>query len=94
MEAQLINYHKGDNSYAFLNFKKIKNFDDLNSLFFQVLAKKNNNRSEEIQNNFQKVPYLNSSLFEPNDLEHNTLFISNLRDEKEIPLHPNTVLKK
>jgi type II restriction/modification system DNA methylase subunit YeeA len=93
MEAQLINYHKGDDSYAFLNYKKIKNFDDLNSLFFQVLAKKNNDRSEEIQNSFQKVPYLNSSLFEPNDLEHNTLFISNLRDEKEIPLHPNTVLK-
>jgi hypothetical protein len=42
LEAQLIAYHKGDESYAFLNFKKINNYDDLNSLFFQVLAKKHN----------------------------------------------------
>ncbi|MCU0327997.1 MAG: hypothetical protein MUE53_03300, partial [Chitinophagales bacterium] len=40
LEAQLITYHKGDKSYSFLNLDKIKNYDDLNSLFFQVLARK------------------------------------------------------
>jgi adenine-specific DNA-methyltransferase len=39
------------------------------------------------------VPYLNSSLFEPNELEHNTLLISNLEDDYTLPLHPSTVLK-
>ena len=37
LEAQLLSYHKGDNSYSFLNQIKITNFDDLNSLFFQEL---------------------------------------------------------
>lgn len=36
MEAQLITYHKDDKSYSFLNLDKIKNYDDLNSLFFSV----------------------------------------------------------
>ncbi|MEQ9659623.1 DNA methyltransferase, partial [Fulvivirga sp.] len=93
LEAQLIAYHKGDESYSFLNFKKISNYDDLNSLFFQVLAKKHNERNEDVKDGFSKVPYLNSSLFEPNDLEHNTIFISNLRDEKKLPIHASTVLK-
>jgi adenine-specific DNA-methyltransferase len=93
LEAQLIAYHKGDESYAFLNFKKINNYDDLNSLFFEVLAKKHHERSEEVKEEFAKVPYLNSSLFEPNEMEHKTILISNLRDEKKLPILPNTVLK-
>ncbi len=93
LEAQLIGYHKGDVSYAFLNFKKINNYDDLNSLFFQVLAKKHDERNEEVVAEFAKVPYLNSSLFEPNELEHDTILISNLRDEKKLPILSNTVLK-
>lgn len=93
LEAQLINYHKGDRSYSFLNRDKIRNYDDLNSLFFKVLARKHQDRSEEINQVFGNVPYLNSSLFEPTDMEHDTLFISNLRDEKSIPLIGSTVLK-
>jgi very-short-patch-repair endonuclease len=93
LEAQLITYHKGDKSYAFLNLEKIKNYDDLNSLFFKVMARKYEDRSEEIIKAFGNVPYLNSSLFEPTDMEHNTLFISNLRDEKTIPIISSTVLK-
>jgi adenine-specific DNA-methyltransferase len=73
LEAQLITYHKGDTSYSFLNRDKIKDFDDLNSLFFQVLAKKQDERNEDVKLLFEKVPYLNSSLFEPTELEHNTL---------------------
>jgi adenine-specific DNA-methyltransferase len=93
LEAQLITYHKGDNSYAFLSFDKIKNYDDLNSLFFQVLAKRFEDRNQDVAKIFEKVPYLNSSLFEPTDMEHNTLFISNLKDEKTIPILSGTVLK-
>ncbi len=93
LEAQLISYHKGDKSYSFLNFDKIKDFDDLNSLFFQVLARKHDERNEDVKGDFEKVPYLNSSLFEPTEIEHSTLFISNLRDEKTIPIFSQTVLK-
>lgn len=93
LEAQLITYHRGDKSYSFLNLEKIKNYDDLNSLFFQVLARKCDERNEDVIKAFEKVPYLNSSLFEPTEVEQDTLFISNLRDDKRIPIISTTVLK-
>lgn len=93
LEAQLITYHKGDKSYSFLNLDKIKNYDDLNSLFFQVLARKYDERNEDVKKIFEKVPYLNSSLFEPTDIEQASLFISNLKDDKTIPIFSQTVLK-
>lgn len=93
LEAQLITYHKGDKSYSFLNLDKIKNYDDLNSLFFQVLARKYDERNEDVKKAFEKTPYLNSSLFEPTDIEQVTLFISNLKDDKTIPIFSQTVLK-
>lgn len=93
LEAQLITYHKGDKSYSFLNLDKIKNYDDLNSLFFQVLARKYEERNDDVKKAFEKIPYLNSSLFEPTDIEQVTLFISNLKDDKAIPIIPSTVLK-
>ena len=93
LEAQLISYHKGDKSYAFLNSDLIKDYDNLNSLFFQVLARKPQERNERVSAFFAKVPYLNSSLFEPTDLEHETLFISQLEDNVTLPLIQNTVIK-
>ena len=93
LEAQLKTYHKGDKSYEFLSIDKIQNYDDLNSLFFQVLAKQKSERNEDVTELFAKVPYLNSSLFEPTGIEHGTLFISNLRDDKTIPIYSSTVLK-
>jgi adenine-specific DNA-methyltransferase len=93
LEAQLITYHKGDKSYAFLSIDKIKNYDDLNSLFFQVLARKYEDRNQDVKKAFEKVPYLNSSLFEPTEIEQVTLFISNLKDDKTIPVISSTVLK-
>jgi adenine-specific DNA-methyltransferase len=101
LEAQLISYHRNDKlsagnsakAYSFLNLDKIKNYDDLNSLFFQVLARKHDERNEDVKQLFDKVPYLNSSLFEPTDMEQVTLFISNLKDEKTIPIFSQTVLK-
>ncbi|MGI9192771.1 MAG: DUF7149 domain-containing protein, partial [Chitinophagaceae bacterium] len=93
LEAQLITYHRGNKAYAFLNSENIKNYDDLNSLFFQVLARKYEDRNDDVKALFAKVPYLNSSLFEPTDIEQVTLFISNLKDDKTIPISSQTVLK-
>jgi len=81
LEAQIIRYHRGDKSLGFLNLGKIANYDDLNRLFFSVLAKKQSERSKDIQNIYTQVPYLNSSLFEPTELEQSTIVISNLRSE-------------
>ncbi|WP_426670643.1 DUF7149 domain-containing protein [Mucilaginibacter sp. McL0603] len=93
LEAQLLNYHKGDKTYNFLNKDKIKDFDDLDKLFFRVLAKRIDERSNEILNLFSKVPYLNSSLFEPTELEHQTLFINGLEDFVPLPVPGSTILK-
>ncbi len=93
LEAQLIKYHKGDTSYEFLNIAKIESYDDLNSLFFKVLARKFENRGETTQEKFHKVPYLNSSLFEPTELEHTTLLVSNLGDNRQMPIYSATVLR-
>ncbi|MCB7480280.1 DUF7149 domain-containing protein [Christiangramia sediminis] len=93
LEAQLVSYHNGDRSYEFLSLDRIHNYDDLNSLFFQVLARQYSERNEDVKALFEKVPYLNSSLFEPTDIEHATLFISNLRDDKTLPIYSATVLK-
>ncbi|MBD3323739.1 type II restriction endonuclease, partial [candidate division KSB3 bacterium] len=93
LEAQLLAYHKGDRAYAFLNAARIHDFDELNSLFFQVLARTPEERTAEMAQKFAAVPYLNSSLFDPTELEHQTVFISNLHDARTLPLHPATVLK-
>ncbi|MGN6601476.1 MAG: class I SAM-dependent DNA methyltransferase [Ginsengibacter sp.] len=93
LEAQQISYHKGDKSYSFLNSSKIKSYDDLNRLFFQVMAQKFDERNDDVKIPFEKVPYLNSSLFEPTDIEHETLVISNLNDDKTLPIISSTVLK-
>ena len=58
LEAQLLTYHKSDATYSFLNQAKITNFDDLNSLFFQVLARKSSDRNNDAKKLFAKVPYL------------------------------------
>ncbi|OOG76460.1 Eco57I restriction-modification methylase domain-containing protein [Algoriphagus sp. A40] len=93
LEAQLISYHKGNKSYAFLNKKKIHDWDDLNSLFFQVLAKKTEERNEDVRVTFAQVPYLNSSLFEPTDMEQKTIMVNFLKNEKTIPVISSTVMK-
>ncbi|MFM6025111.1 MAG: Eco57I restriction-modification methylase domain-containing protein, partial [Dolichospermum sp.] len=92
LEAQLIKYHQNDLSYGFLNLQKVRNYDDLNSLFFSVLARKHNERNEIFKNIFSHVPYLNSSLFEPTDIEQLTIFINNLRNEN-LQIFSSTILK-
>jgi len=93
LEAQMLSYHKGNKAYAFLNSTKIRDYDDLDKLFFRVLAKKTNERDEQIKDIFGQVPYLNSSLFEPTELEHLTILASGLEDYIELPFIPGTVIK-
>ena len=92
LEAQLVKYHKGDQSFAFMRPSVIPDYDELNKLFFQVLAKRIADRSESINAKYGRVPYLNSSLFEISQLERQTIRISSL-DNSELPLFSGTVLK-
>ena len=92
LEAQLVKYHKGDKSYAFMSPSIIPDYDELNKLFFQVLAKRIADRPESINAKYGKVPYLNSSLFEVSPLERQTIRISSL-DNSELPLFAGTVLR-
>jgi len=93
LEAQLLNYHKGEGKYAFLRSDRIKNLDDLQILFFAVLARQPDERPTSVREDFDHVPYLNSSLFEATELEEATLFVNSLRDDRTIEVYPKTVLK-
>ena len=93
LESQLLKYHSNDVNYSFLNFEKIKDYDELNSLFFSVLAKLPKLRNEDVSQKFAKVPYLNSSLFEPTEIEHQTIEISNLGNDKNLSIFTSTVLR-
>lgn len=93
LEAQLYKYHKGNKDYLFLNSKLIHDFDELSNLFFQVLAEKPGSRRNHIQEKFNRVPYLNSSLFERIELERQTINVSELDNRLQLPLSVSTVLK-
>ena len=92
LEAQLITYHQ-NREYSFLNKTRVPSFDELNSLFFKVLAKPTAERTDNVKETFGEIPYLNSSLFEPTELEYDTLVISNLEDHHALPVYRQTVLK-
>lgn len=93
LEGQLLNYHKGNKDYRFLDFKNIPNYDELNKLFFQVLARKFSERTSGIKDKFSHVPYLNSSLFDISSLEDDTIRINSLDESARLKLHSATVLK-
>ena len=93
LESQLVSYHKGDQKYRFLDFKTLPDYDALDSLFFGVLARTIDERSEGNQEKFKLVPYLNSSLFEPTHLEQKVLTVQQLYNHRELPIYSQTVLK-
>ncbi|WRB82426.1 class I SAM-dependent DNA methyltransferase [Helicobacter pylori] len=78
----------------FLTIENFTNFNALNTLFFEVLAKKNNERSLEKEDKILgKIPYLNSSLFDKTPLELKGHEIKFLRNES-LEIYPKSVLKK
>ncbi|MGL2791447.1 DUF7149 domain-containing protein [Helicobacter pylori] len=93
LESLLISFKHFEN--PFLTTENFENFNDLNTLFFEVLAKKSNERSKEIKENkiLEKIPYLNSSLFDKTPLELKGHEIK-LLDNKKLEIYKNSVLKK
>ena len=91
LEAQLVAYNE-DSNYKFLNTDFITRFNDLETLFFSALAKKVEDRNERIKEKYKRIPYLNSSLFEPNELEDSTLRISTINGV-ELEPYNKTILK-
>ncbi|BAW61749.1 type IIG restriction enzyme/methyltransferase [Helicobacter pylori] len=79
----------------FLTIENFKDFNALNTLFFEVLAKKNNERSKEIKEDkiLGKIPYLNSSLFDKTPLESNGHEIKFLKNER-LEIYPKSIFKK
>ncbi len=79
----------------FLTIENFTNFNALNTLFFEVLAKKNNERSKEIKESeiLGKIPYLNSSLFDKTPLESNGHEIRLLKNES-LEVYPKSIFKK
>ncbi|MCK4998125.1 MAG: hypothetical protein KAS23_01270, partial [Anaerohalosphaera sp.] len=93
LESQIVGYHENNRDFRFLNIEKVPQYDDLNTLFFKVLARETKERSKTVKRKFPDVPYLNSSLFMPTDLERQTIYISNLPDDTKLPLYKKTVVK-
>ncbi|WRD34495.1 Eco57I restriction-modification methylase domain-containing protein [Helicobacter pylori] len=93
LESLLISFKHFDKS--FLTTENFKDFNALNTLFFEVLAKKNNERLKEIKEDkiLEKIPYLNSSLFDKTPLELKGHEIK-LLDNKPLEIYPKSVLKK
>jgi type II restriction/modification system DNA methylase subunit YeeA len=95
LEGQLIKFHNNDKlDYSFMNIEKIKEFDDLNELFFEVLAVPEKDRSDDVKEKYKNIPYLNSSLFELTDYEKQYITINNLKDRLHLKLYKATVLKE
>ncbi len=94
LESLLISFKHFDEK-SFLTTENFENFNDLNTLFFEVLAKKNNERLKEIKEDkiLGKIPYLNSSLFDKTPLELKGYEIK-LLDNKKLEIYKNSVLKK
>ncbi len=93
LESLLISFkHFKD---RFLTTDNFKDFNALNTLFFEVLAKKNSERFPEIKKDkiLQKIPYLNSSLFDKTPLELKGYEIK-LLENKKLEIYKNSVLKK
>ena len=87
-ESQLIAFNDNDKSFAFLNYERISDYSKLNKLFFNILGKPIAERENK------KIPYLNSSLFERQQLEEQYGNISNLDNEITLPLCKGSILSK
>ncbi|GAA7668941.1 class I SAM-dependent DNA methyltransferase [Helicobacter pylori] len=93
LESLLISFKHFEE--PFLTIENFTNFNALNTLFFEVLAKKNNERLKEIKEDkiLGKIPYLNSSLFDKTPLELKGHEIKLLNNES-LEVYPKSVLKK
>ena len=79
-EGQLITFNGDEKVYHILDSDKIIDFQNLQDLFFEVLGKKERDDNDFIKK-FEKIPYLNSSLFERYDIEKQELNINAMKNE-------------
>ncbi|WQU89463.1 class I SAM-dependent DNA methyltransferase [Helicobacter pylori] len=92
LESLLISFKHFED--RFLTTENFKDFNALNTLFFEVLAKKNSERSLSKEDKIlEKIPYLNSSLFDQTPLESKGYKIRSL-DNEPLEIYPKSVLKK
>ncbi|GAA8498733.1 class I SAM-dependent DNA methyltransferase [Helicobacter pylori] len=91
LESLLISFKHFEE--PFLTIENFTNFNALNTLFFEVLAKKNNEREIKEDKILWKIPYLNSSLFDKTPLELKGHEIQLLNNEP-LEIYPKSVLKK
>ncbi|GAA8688157.1 class I SAM-dependent DNA methyltransferase [Helicobacter pylori] len=94
LESLLISFKHFEK--PFLTTDNFKDFNALNTLFFEVLAKKNSDRSQDTTKKNKilgKIPYLNSSLFDQTLLESKGYKIRSL-DNEPLEIYPKSVLKK
>lgn len=96
LEGQLLFFHKGDKKYKFFNtgnnISSDITYDDIDDLFFYVLNVPEDKRENIFGKKFSMVPYLNSSLFEPTDMEKEIMFIGNLNQNFSLPLYKTSIL--
>ncbi|WQT59343.1 class I SAM-dependent DNA methyltransferase [Helicobacter pylori] len=95
LESLLNSFKHFEDKDRFLTIENFKDFNALNTLFFEVLAKKNSERLQAIKEDkiLEKIPYLNSSLFDKTPLELKGHEIK-LLDNKKLEIYKNSVLKK
>ncbi|GAA7330711.1 type IIG restriction enzyme/methyltransferase [Helicobacter pylori] len=92
LESLLISFKHFEK--PFLTTENFTDFNALNNLFFEVLAKKNNEHSLDKEDKIlQKIPYLNSSLFDKTPLELKGHEIKSLNNDA-LEFHSKSVLKK
>ncbi len=91
LESLLISFKHFEK--PFLTTENFKDFNALNTLFFEVLAKKNNEREIKEDKILGKIPYLNSSLFDKTPLESNGHEIKWL-DNESLEIYPKSIFKK
>ncbi|WP_154507645.1 Eco57I restriction-modification methylase domain-containing protein [Helicobacter pylori] len=91
LESLLISFNHFEK--FFLTIENFKDFNALNTLFFEVLAKKNNEREIKEDKILGKIPYLNSSLFDKTPLELKGHEIKLLNNEP-LEIYPKSILKK
>ena len=90
LESMLLNFEHIEN--PFLDLEYLPDFNNLNILFFEVLAKKENERTN-IPKKLEMIPYLNSSLFEKKELERAGNEIKFLQSNN-LKIYQHSILKR
>ena len=97
LETQLVNFNGGNKQYKFLSPAGtepalVDDYHALFDLFFKVLSKTEQERDVKIRKRYERIPYLNSALFEVSELEKQ-YFTINALPHGPIEVYSATVLK-